>query len=96
MSKILFHVAILLFSINLIFCANENNHEIKEDSKKVEVVLPEDSHTEQSIYPVDKETEHTNIASKLPKWMRETETGFFVFSVLGIVAVIWIAVKAFR
>lgn len=101
MSKILIQVAILLFSINLVFCANENNHEIKEDSKKVEVVVPEDTHTEQSIFPVDKETEHLNITSKLPipKWMRETDgiqTGFFIFSLLGIVAVVWIGVKAFR
>lgn len=101
MSKILIQVAILLFSINLIFCANENNQEIKEDSKKVVVPSPEDSHKEQSIFPVDKETEHLNLTSKypIPKWMKETngfQTGFFIFSILGIVAIFWIAFKAFR
>lgn len=101
MSKILIQVAIFLFSLNLIFCDNENKQEIKEVPKNVKVAEPEDSQTEQSIFPVDKETEHIKITAKLPiqKWINETDgmqTGFFIFSILGIVAIIWIAVKAFR
>lgn len=101
MSKILIQVAILLFSINFVFCAIENEEKVVEDPKKDVKVVPEDTHTEQSIFPVDKETEHLNITSKypIPNWMKETDgiqTGFFIFSVLGIVAVVWIAVKALR
>lgn len=101
MSKILIQIVILLFSINLIVCANENGNKVVEDNKKVVNVVPEDTHTEQSIFPVDRETEHLNITSKfpIPKWMKETDgihTGFFILSVLVVVVVVWIGVRTFR
>lgn len=102
MFNILIKVVIFLFSINLIICADEINNKNKENEKQIENVNPvDDTHTEQSIFPVDKETEHLNITSKypIPTWMKESDsvqTGFFIFSVLGIVAIVWIAVKAFK